>query len=118
MAAEGSPHWTLCAPPRRQVRLLRTSRPISSCSLIRSGRVTTEIGSGARGAALHIFQKRRVRVSTATWSSGFLHLRQSQPFCKAPVRVSFRGRLQDRSEEHTSELQSHSFISYAVFCLQ
>src|ERR1051326_1481160 len=23
-----------------------------------------------------------------------------------------------RSEEHTSELQSHSFISYAVFCLQ
>src|ERR1051326_9382032 len=24
---------------------------------------------------------------------------------------------QSRSEEHTSELQSHSFISYAVFCL-
>src|ERR1051326_6032041 len=24
----------------------------------------------------------------------------------------------DRSEEHTSELQSHSFISYAVFCLK
>ena len=29
-------------------------------------------------------------------------------------------KLQDveRSEEHTSELQSHSFISYAVFCLK
>ena len=26
--------------------------------------------------------------------------------------------LLSRSEEHTSELQSHSFISYAVFCLQ
>src|ERR1051326_8584925 len=26
--------------------------------------------------------------------------------------------LLDRSEEHTSELQSHSFISYAVFCLK
>src|ERR1051326_9331861 len=25
---------------------------------------------------------------------------------------------QSRSEEHTSELQSHSFISYAVFCLK
>src|ERR1051326_9513802 len=25
--------------------------------------------------------------------------------------------LPQRSEEHTSELQSHSFISYAVFCL-
>src|ERR1051326_5217249 len=24
----------------------------------------------------------------------------------------------DRSEEHTSELRSHSFISYAVFCLK
>ena len=26
--------------------------------------------------------------------------------------------IQPRSEEHTSELQSHSFISYAVFCLK
>src|ERR1051326_3412540 len=26
--------------------------------------------------------------------------------------------LRNRSEEHTSELQSHSFISYAVFCLK
>src|ERR1051326_6187758 len=26
--------------------------------------------------------------------------------------------LRLRSEEHTSELQSHSFISYAVFCLK
>src|ERR1051326_8206016 len=26
--------------------------------------------------------------------------------------------LSHRSEEHTSELQSHSFISYAVFCLK
>src|ERR1051326_665311 len=25
---------------------------------------------------------------------------------------------EQRSEEHTSELQSHSFISYAVFCLK
>src|ERR1051326_5362931 len=26
--------------------------------------------------------------------------------------------IDHRSEEHTSELQSHSFISYAVFCLK
>ena len=25
---------------------------------------------------------------------------------------------EERSEEHTSELQSHSFTSYAVFCLK
>ena len=28
------------------------------------------------------------------------------------------GSFAKRSEEHTSELQSHSFISYAVFCLK
>src|ERR1051326_18381 len=28
------------------------------------------------------------------------------------------GNVLIRSEEHTSELQSHSFISYAVFCLK
>src|ERR1051326_9497715 len=28
------------------------------------------------------------------------------------------GAAGSRSEEHTSELQSHSFISYAVFCLK
>src|ERR1051326_5278630 len=28
------------------------------------------------------------------------------------------GAAAERSEEHTSELQSHSFISYAVFCLK
>src|ERR1051326_5910816 len=27
-------------------------------------------------------------------------------------------RIGSRSEEHTSEVQSHSFISYAVFCFQ
>src|ERR1051326_9394962 len=37
------------------------------------------------------------------------------------VPATLRDALQtsgDRSEEHTSELQSHSFISYAVFCLK
>ena len=40
-----------------------------------------------------------------------------QPFYFLAENV--RGILSlDRSEEHTSELQSHSFISYAVFCLK
>src|ERR1051326_9258554 len=40
-----------------------------------------------------------------------------------PLKI-VRGEMQylfdddGRSEEHTSELQSHSFISYAVFCLK
>eukprot|EP01086_Lenisia_limosa_P003398 TRINITY_DN17853_c0_g1_i1.p1 TRINITY_DN17853_c0_g1~~TRINITY_DN17853_c0_g1_i1.p1 ORF type:complete len:215 (+),score=20.08 TRINITY_DN17853_c0_g1_i1:55-645(+) len=32
--------------------------------------------------------------------------------------LAFLQPLMDESEEHTSELQSHSFISYAVFCLK
>src|ERR1051326_9343428 len=36
-----------------------------------------------------------------------------------PARLGRRRTAhQHRSEEHTSELQSHSFISYAVFCLK
>src|SRR3546814_4088326 len=31
---------------------------------------------------------------------------------------SYRSRIEDRSEEHTSELQSLMRISYAVFCLK
>src|ERR1051326_6645107 len=34
------------------------------------------------------------------------------------MRLSVRQVDRIRSEEHTSELQSHSFISYAVFCLK
>src|ERR1051326_1793417 len=46
---------------------------------------------------------------------------------RATVGVGIPGALEpstglvknaNRSEEHTSELQSHSFISYAVFCLK
>src|SRR6186713_3210837 len=33
-------------------------------------------------------------------------------------RISSRPQKNARSEEHTSELQSHSGISYAVFCLK
>ena len=34
------------------------------------------------------------------------------------VEVAYLTGIMARSEEHTSELQSHSFISYAVFCLK
>src|ERR1051326_9265282 len=38
------------------------------------------------------------------------------PLGPGRARPPLRGRPH-RSEEHTSELQSHSFISYAAFCL-
>src|ERR1051326_9251544 len=44
---------------------------------------------------------------------------RSIPHCQAVTRfTSGHRRRGGRSEEHTSELQSHSFISYAVFCLK
>ena len=39
-----------------------------------------------------------------------------KPILQAVESSGFRNAI-CRSEEHTSELQSHSFISYAVFCL-
>src|SRR3546814_3344742 len=38
--------------------------------------------------------------------------------CVTNVRSRSRSRRMDRSEEHTSELQSLMRISYAVFCLK
>ncbi len=61
-------------------------------------------------------------VPTNTASSGLniekncLEVFQSvKSIVKIPVAVKLSP---FRSEEHTSELQSHSFISYAVFCLK
>src|SRR5210317_2358050 len=42
--------------------------------------------------------------------------RPSPCFVRRPLLTRFR--RTKRSEEHTSELQSHSEISYAVFCLK
>src|ERR1043165_10064938 len=38
-----------------------------------------------------------------------------QEFCSSNFTCTF---VYDRSEEHTSELQSRGLISYAVFCLK
>ena len=38
--------------------------------------------------------------------------------CKEEVWSAVRSTITARSEEHTSELQSQSTISYAVFCLK
>ena len=43
----------------------------------------------------------------------FNDIMKNVPAMLAPILEALK-----RSEEHTSELQSHSFISYAVFCLK
>ena len=50
--------------------------------------------------------------------SGPLALSRSVHATQGPLAEELTGVLRSRSEEHTSELQSHSEISYAVFCLK
>src|ERR1051326_9550345 len=62
---------------------------------------------------------------TATTEIYTLSLHDALPICfgagDSSSRQGRRARSRrdpDRSEEHMSELQSHYFISYAVFCLE
>src|SRR3546814_1846721 len=74
------------------------------------------------------FRGRKVRSSRRAWSSCLydrdgrrFHSAQSSPRMCSGVQpsasIALCGAL-DRSEEHTSELQSLMRISYAVFCLK
>ena len=47
------------------------------------------------------------------------YIKAAGPEIAIPLYKQFVKEMETlRSEEHTSELQSHSFISYAVFCLK
>src|SRR3546814_2238603 len=61
------------------------------------------------GAADHL-QRREV--------GAIVQLRRGQPVPPAMAGKKGDGRIPDRSEEHTSELQSTIRPSYAVFCLK
>ena len=52
------------------------------------------------------------------WDNNSVTLRVTKSKAKKGESKILGGSIRSRSEEHTSELQSHSFISYAVFCLK
>src|SRR3546814_10698529 len=85
---------------RRPPRSTRTDTLVPYTTLFRSGHARRAIERDAR---------RRVE------NDGLPHSRSGRDFIAA--RCQLRGN-QDRSEEHTSELQSLMRISYAVFCLK
>src|ERR1051326_9465131 len=81
--------------------------------------------AGAMMFSLNRYAKHRtcspaLRVEIYELKNRFLKLLYDEGLCVACwehiVRLEALGC--NRSEEHTSELQSHSFISYAVFCLK
>ena len=55
----------------------------------------------------------QVKIKTAYFIELQLTDSKSEFYCGKKYE-----KILQRSEEHTSELQSHSFISYAVFCLK
>src|ERR1051326_769145 len=69
---------------------------------------------------VHLAGRCEVAISALHWGeiAGIIHkVHGSDAMDLALSRLNAFG-FQIRSEEHTSELQSHSFISYAVFCLK
>src|SRR3546814_6356913 len=87
---------------RRPPRSTRTDTLFPYTTLFRSG--------GHRGAR-RVVRPRRLVLRGAVVAGVIVR----RPGNRPPVRRSSGG---DRSEEHTSELQSLMRISYAVFCLK
>src|SRR3546814_6205048 len=96
---------------RRPPRSTRTDILLPYTTLFRSDTVAMTI---ARWSRMGIEQRLAINVSRRQLdhASFFRGLRQAMHAAGAPAR------LLERSEEHTSELQSLMRISYAVFCLK
>src|SRR3546814_6640106 len=62
-----------------------------------------------------LYEKLRARFATLFPTGGFVHFAGDAQAIEDRQTVRF---FEDRSEEHTSELQSLMRISYAVFCLK
>src|SRR3546814_4384213 len=68
------------------------------------------------GAATYTLQE---KVGSGSWATAYSGTAQSKAYSgKASGSYGYRIRACNRSEEHTSELQSLMRISYAVFCLK
>ena len=92
---------------------LHDALPISRCDLGGRMHVSDVIQTGIIGSIVLCLPNAKEGIMIPVCLSGiqarldsYLSILKSESSC-----------LQ-RSEEHTSELQSHSFISYAVFCLK
>src|SRR3546814_2746934 len=89
---------------------------------MRAGGITPDADSRAVNVVI-----RRLRAHPAHGKLHVAQLRREDVFGRQPVRAGngnitapgeILGNRRQRSEEHTSELQSLMRISYAVFCLK
>src|SRR3546814_4676691 len=104
---------------RRPPRSTRTDTLFPYTTLFRSGRqvvLTRDLGHPQEGL-LHVGVDPGLGIRCHRWSS----MNAETPPGRATAAsstVSVASASPDRSEEHTSELQSLMRISYAVFCLK
>src|SRR3546814_246613 len=109
-----SVRMTICRPPIRAWVSIST-RSISGGRPVRFSR--PQISSAWR-----CFAVPRAPSSGGTPSVARSSSRPASPICRMPMsifpEISANARSSNRSEEHTSELQSLMRISYAVFCLK
>src|SRR3546814_2445322 len=100
---------------RRPPRSTRTDTLVPYTTLFRSGTASLLLGNGERVS---------LNLKSMSWASKYLSEHSRGPAPKRVDQVLTVGDVVrviadgDRSEEHTSELQSLMRISYAVFCLK
>src|ERR1051326_8590709 len=85
-------------------------------------RTSNDEKRGGKSAARNILsnEQEHIRMAHALGCKDVFEFYYQNHEMNGISSLDIRGRLifLIRSEEHTSELQSHSFISYAVFCLK
>src|ERR1051326_3573344 len=92
--------------PCLRSRVLTSTRDDEGCCWLSIHRASpTPMPRRKNRTGLYVRVRKKAAVRYPTWAA-------NNPLASLLVLTS------TRSEEHTSELQSHSFISYAVFCLQ
>src|SRR3546814_2692967 len=100
---------------RRPPRSTRTDTLFPYTTLFRSSR-SVGVAGQFPGNLLHIDP-----VVDRSRPFAFLKAEHSQPFQETIIAIPLvwpQAKVEPRSEEHTSELQSLMRISYAVFCLK
>src|SRR3546814_2515162 len=78
------------------------------------------MGGGVYNTGSPLFHDVVISFNQAEKGAGFYNASTSSAptLVNITVAANYRYELEDRSEEHTSELQSLMRISYAVFCLK
>src|SRR3546814_7938011 len=112
------PYPTLCRSPQAEP-VLRSVPPLRNAQP-RFGRQRNEIGVGVLVAVLDMHRLACIKVEAPPFDGHILRTAADKEGLDAAGLVPVRGAVLEgieRSEEHTSELQSLMRISYAVICL-